>query len=147
MSALRRVWTGRVATVLIVAALLLTVCVSVYLFLVRNLPSGLPTGPGGELTRQALRRKLTLLLAVVLGAVLLILAFVLGAYLVIRIGRAVSQKPVGGQPTEYVDAWSRYRLSEAEIDAATREEESGGSPPAGPDEDSAEDEPPPEGRR
>jgi hypothetical protein len=143
MSGLRRPSTGRMATVLIVAALLLAVCLSVYVFLVRNVPSGLP-GAGGELTRQELRRKLTLLLAVVLGAILLILAFVLGAYLVIRIGRAVAQKPVGGEPTEYVDAWSRYRVSAAQIDAATREEDdSAEPPPPGPNEDESEDEPPP----
>ncbi len=83
-------------------------------------------------TRQPEVRRLMYRMAVLLAALLLILIFVVGSYLLIRIGRAITRKPVGGQPTEYVDAWSRYRLSDEEIARATNE-----SPAAGGGNDSS----------
>jgi hypothetical protein len=124
MAGFRRPPLGRTAMMVTLIALLAIVCISVYLFLVRRLHSASPLLQAPEITRETLRRELSVLLVVMLGSVLLILLFVIGAYLLIRVGRAVSQKGVGGQPTEYTDAWSRYRLSQEEIEAATREERS-----------------------
>ena len=120
---------GRTALVLMFFALVAIVCVAVYAFLVGRLD---PESPG-EITGQHLRAELSILLA----AILLILIFVVGSYLLIRIGRSVAQKRVGGKPTEYVDAWSRYRLTEEEIEAATREQPPEGQGPDQPDDDSA----------
>lgn len=122
MNRLRRRSPGRIAMMIMVIVLLITVCAALYLVLERRLR---PVGSrlaSGELTRQALGTELTLLLVILLGSVLLILIFVIGSYLFIRVGRAVSQKRVGGEPTKYVDAWSRYRLTEEQIEAATQEE-------------------------
>ena len=71
--------------------------------------------------RQPEVRRLMYRMAVLLAALLLILIFVVGSYLLIRIGRAITRKSVGGQPTEYVDAWSRYRLTDEAIARATDE--------------------------
>ena len=107
--------------VLVLVALLATVCVALYVFLQRRLRPSAARLAAGELTRESVLAELSLLLLVLLGSGLLILSFVVGAYLLIRVGRAVSQKPVGGQATEYVDAWSRYRLSQEQIQATTGE--------------------------
>lgn len=76
-------------------------------------------------------RQLSYMLAVLLVAALLILLFVISLYLISRIGRALLRKPVGGRPTPYVDAWSQYRLTDEEIEEATRETD-GPGPDAGP---------------
>jgi len=129
MALFRRSSAGRSALVFMLIALLMLVCVAVYLALARLLhPASIGASPND--TALALRGKLTILLAIVLGAILLILAFALGAYLVLRIGRSLAQRRVGGHATEYVDAWSHYRLSAAQIDAATRDEHG----PSRPDE-------------
>ncbi len=114
--------------------LLATICISVYLFLTRQ-AHGLHPSPD-QLTRDAARHKLMMLLVVMLGSLLLIMLFVIGSYLFMRIGREVAQKPVGGEPTEYSDAWSNYRVSDEEIAAATREDAGeNGDDPAKPPED------------
>jgi hypothetical protein len=124
-----------------VIALLLTVCVAMYLALVRVMETPGPSQVTDD-PAVALRGKLTLLLLIVLCATLLILMFAIGAYLLLRAGRAVSRQRLGGKPTEYVDAWSQYRLSDEQIEAATREEERPrrpGAPPRPPaDEDDDE---------
>ncbi len=131
----RRSSPGRTAMVLMLIALLVMVCVSVYLFLAHRLFPSATRLESGEPASQGLRVELTMLLAIMLGAALLILFFVVGSYLLIRVGRLVTRKSVGGQPTEYVDAWSRYRLSDEQIDAATREEPPPGNDQPGPDDD------------
>jgi hypothetical protein len=82
---------------------------------------------------------MSVLLIITLGSILLIRLFVVGAYLLIRTGRSLSQRRLGGRPTEYVDAWSQYRLSEEQIQSALPEE-----PPGGEDQ-SNRDEGPPDG--
>lgn len=66
-------------------------------------------------------RRLTAMLAMLLLSILLILAFLIGSYLLIHVGRAVVRRPIGGKRTEYVDAWSRYRITDDQIIAATIE--------------------------
>lgn len=56
-----------------------------------------------------------------------LVAFVLGSYLMIRAGRAVLPRSGSRTVTKYTDAWSGYRLTQEQIDAATRE------PPPEPD--------------
>jgi hypothetical protein len=130
MKILPRPSPGRVAVLVMLGALVLTVSALLYLFLLRMLRP-VELQPSAADPVLALRRKLTLLLLIVLGACLLILVFAIGAYLVLRIGRAVARRQLGGTPTEYVDAWSHYRLSEQDIASATREER---RRPRGPDE-------------
>ena len=50
---------------------------------------------------------------------LIFLAFLLGSYLMVRIGRRVLSGREPPRRSEYVDAWSSYRLSQDEIDTAT----------------------------
>lgn len=122
MNGFGRSSVGRAAVVLVLAGLLLMLSVGVYFFIDRLVqPSRF--GADEQENADTLRAKLTLLLAVVLSAILLIVVFVVAAYLVLRVGRAVAQPRVGGKATEYEDIWSRYRLSDAQVEAAMREEE------------------------
>lgn len=127
----RRLSAGRVVTVVVLLGLLLTISTGVYVVLARiQRQAGPPVlGPGAEEEALRLRqtRELTVLLTILLISVLLTLLFVLGAYLLIRIGRQVARTrtPLGGTPTPYVDAWRQYRLSDAQISAATAEDAPG----------------------
>lgn len=114
--------------VVMVVALLLTVCVATYLYVARRLGPQGPGGGRGEPTRDAISGELTMLLTLLLGSLLLILLFAIGAYLVLRAGRSLSRNQAGSRPTEYVDAWSKYRLSEEQIKAATDEDRPGPRP-------------------
>ena len=133
MKLLRGSPPGYAAMMIMIIAMLATVCVSVYLFLTRQLRTADPGLPPDQMTRDVMRHKLAVLLVVMLGAVLLIMLFVIGSYLFMRIGREVSRKPVGGEPTEYSDAWSGYRVSDEEIAAATQEDPPDSAPPDEPD--------------
>jgi len=112
---------GRIAVAIMLAALVLAACVGVYLFLERRVPPVAPYGQTGDLARETLRAQLTVLLAVLLAVSLVILVFAIGAYLLLRAGHAVSQERLGGRPSTYVDAWSRYRLTDEQISRATQE--------------------------
>lgn len=104
-------------------------------------PAALANAPltdDDPLHEPASRRVISSLAALLLSG-LLVLILTIGAYLVIRIGRVVAQKPRALQPTEYVDAWSRYRISESEVESAMRR--LADEPPAG-DEPAPEDGPP-----
>lgn len=107
---------GRMALLLVLVVLAMTSALAAYAMSVklRNLPivSPPPEAGGPDPTQR-----LKLLLALVLAAVLAILAFVVGAYLFIRLGRSLMEKPVSDGPTEFVDAWSSYRVTQEEIDA------------------------------
>jgi hypothetical protein len=123
---------GRLATLLVLGVLLLTVSATLYVFLAQpgtSPPPGADVQTEGDLQRLsgAARRSVTLL-TVALVSALLILLFSIGAYLVIRVGQFVARERIGGEPTAYVDVWSHYRVSEEEIAAATDEE-----PPPGPE--------------
>jgi hypothetical protein len=133
---------GRLAVILILAVLCCAVLATTYALFVKSAafssaaqvsgPADAPTGPGADQPR-GVRRQLASRISLLLATVLVILAFVIGSYLVIRIGRVVTQRPVGGHPTRYVDAWSGYRLTDEEIAAATEEE------PADQDENEEDD--------
>jgi len=110
---------GRIVTVFVVIALLATVCGALYIFLERRLRPAAARLAAGQLSRESVLAELSLLLLVLLASVLVILVFVIGAYLLIRVGQAVMQKPAAKQPTPYVDAWSQYRLTEEQTEAAT----------------------------
>ncbi len=109
-------FTGRRVLALILVVLMAIMSVAVYLFLLRRLRP-----VAGELSSEQALTELTWLLVLLLAAILLILLFVVGAYLLIRVGWMVSTPKVGGQPTNYVDGWSQYRITDEEIAAATRE--------------------------
>ena len=113
---------GRTAMLLILLALMLTVATAAYLVFTKGgadeadtLAVDQPERPIDARPARQLFYKLSILLV----SLLLILIFVIGSYLLIRIGRAVTGKPIGGKATEYVDAWGSYRLSQEEIDTAT----------------------------
>ncbi len=123
---------GRMALLLVLVVLALTSALIAYAMSVKlgSLPIvAPPPEAGGPDPTQRLK----LLLALVLASVLAILAFVVGAYLFIRLGRSVMEKPVSDGPTEFVDAWSSYRVSQEEIDAVD----------VGPDFDGGADDLPP----
>ncbi len=111
---------GRAAILGVLIALVLIVCAGVYLFMARFGVTGAGAALGDpELESRRLAR-LTILLTILLVSALLILLFVVGAYLVIRAGRII-RSPLAGKPTEYVDAWKHYRLTDEQIAAATAE--------------------------
>lgn len=61
---------------------------------------------------------------------LLFIAFVIGSYVMVRFGRLfLSRQRLGGR-TPYVDAWGAYRLTDADIAAATHEPDQHDEPPA-----------------
>ncbi len=137
---------GRLATLLVLGALLLTVSAAIYVFVARH-EGGLSSAAtvaaqseGEQATPPA--RRLATLLTIVLVSALLILLFAVGAYLVVRVGQFIARQRVGGAVTPYVDAWSQYRLSEADISAATDEQHPPNTQDGGPA--SPPTEPPPD---
>ena len=64
-------------------------------------------------------QQLDALLRMLTHSFFIFLAFLFGSYLMVRIGRSVLGRRHSPQRTEYVDAWSQYRLSQDEIDTAT----------------------------
>lgn len=142
---------GRTMALLALGVLAVVAGAAVYLFLAQGF-SPATEGDGPDPSGQTAAppapgpRKAATILVVASISALLILLFVLGAYLVIRIGHYLAQQRVGGKPTEYVDAWGSYRLTDEQIAAATTEGKPDGdndsddaAPPPRPDE-------PPKGR-
>ncbi len=143
MSAQEPPIVGRAAALLIAFALILSVGAATYLYILRQTPILPSASAPADLNHapdalvEEVPRRLHVLLAVLIGSVLLILAFIMGAYLMIRAGRSLTQRPVGGQPTPYVDAWSQYRLDDADValpgdDADRPAGEDEGDPPSSP---------------
>jgi hypothetical protein len=128
MPQVHRNLTGRLAVLLIVLALLLVVCVALYFFITNRLAASVARLAAGEVSREAVMAELSRMVAILLGAALAILAFAIGAYVFIGIGRAISRPAASKEPTKYIDAWGRYRVSDEQIRAATEEE-------VGPDDD------------
>ncbi len=114
---------GRTVTLLVLTFLLLTVCATVYLSLSRWAHPVATTDLTEEQLHVAEMRRFAMLLSILLMSALLILLFVVGAYLLINVGRVVGRERVGGKPTEYVDIWGKYRLTEEQISAATAEDD------------------------
>lgn len=118
---------GRAAVLLGLGVLAVTVGATAYLFLAQghfqSIEVGAGAGPATARTAQSEGRKVVSYLIIGSISALLILLFVLGAYLVIRVGHLVARERIGGKPTEYVDAWGSYRLTDEQISAATAEGE------------------------
>ena len=140
---------GRVVTLLVLGALILTVSAAVYIFVAQQSHQPVPVG-GISSDEESARlaadaQRLVTLLTILLMSALLILLFVLGSYLVIRVGQFVARERVGGKPTRYVDAWQSYRLTDEQISAATADDRTDDNvddrpadpngPPSGPDPD------------
>lgn len=129
---------GRTATLLVLSVLILTVCGTIYVLVGHStMPPPETTDIASDqeaaiATREA--RRLVVLLTILLGSALLILLFVVGAYLLIRVGHYVSRDRLGGHPTQYVDVWQNYRLSDEQISAFTTDDS---QPP--PESDDADD--------
>ncbi|GEM_PF-1097769 len=121
---------GRTALLAGLAVLLVTIGTAVYLVLGQDRlgPGGIDPGRegAGRLTTDV--RRLAALLTILLVSALLALLFVIGTYVLLRVGRWVARSRLGGSPTPYVDAWSRYRLTEDQISAATAEDQADDQP-------------------
>lgn len=112
-----RITYGRATAVLVFLALLITFSAVLYLAVSR--PLDVPVANSSEQSEVALQRlqakRLSVMLLMMFGATLLILIFVIGSYLLIRAGKVVTQQRAGGEPTEYVDAWAQYRVTDEQI--------------------------------
>lgn len=75
-----------------------------------------------------------LIMALLMASLLGIIAFLVGAYLVIRFGRAITGKNIGGAPTPVVDAWAQARVSEKEVDDIEQQWSNGRDSRPGPGE-------------
>lgn len=78
------------------------------------------------------------LFRMLLHSFLIFLAFLFGSYLMVRIGRVLARVKKSENKTEYVDAWSGYRLTQEELDTATSQLEEDfppDLPPANPEPD------------
>lgn len=124
---------GWLAVVLSLAGLAIVFAALAYVWILHRRDAGAepPTDP---------IQRLKLMLAAMLVAVLSIIGFLLGSYLVIRVGKSLLNRKIGGQPTTYVDAWSNYRLTEEEIDSVSEpgqddENENGPNKPPFDDDD------------
>ncbi|MBI5863858.1 MAG: hypothetical protein HZB38_05005 [Planctomycetes bacterium] len=79
------------------------------------------------------------------GVFVLVMAFVLGSFVMVRIGRYFLDRTPPLPPTAHVDVWSSYRLTEAEIEAATCDEDDDRTDEESDDEsESPPDGPPPQ---
>jgi len=117
---------GRLAVLLALGVLGATVGATLYVILAQSHPNALPASTTSATSAPSVtidegRRAATFLLIVSISVLLALMA-ALGAYVVIRYGQRLARQKVGGQPTEYVDAWGHYRLSDEEISAATAED-------------------------
>ncbi len=106
---------GRVAMVLVLACLLLLLAFLTYMVRLSwdRMPADAGSGEGPALDPV---QRVRLTLAMLLFAVLAILIFVISTYVVIKLGRAVMAKRVAEKPTQYVDVWGGYRVSQQELD-------------------------------
>jgi hypothetical protein len=106
----------------VLIALLLTISAAVYMYVIRFELVASPAAPGAQDPSADARRlaRLSVLLTILLISALLVLLFVLGCYLLIRAGRFV-REPIAGKPTDYMDVWQDYRLTDDQIAAATAE--------------------------
>lgn len=60
---------------------------------------------------------------------LLVMAFLVGSYVMVKIGRAMLMPQPSAKPTQYVDAWGGYRISDEQIASATAEFDPPREPP------------------
>jgi hypothetical protein len=114
---------NRLIVACILAAAIITLVVATQLVLApAPASSGVDaaTQPGPRVMTPESRRDIYRL-AVGLITLLLLTLFFMAVYVLTRIGRALKQPSVGGQPTVYVDAWSQYRLSDEAVEQATHE--------------------------
>ena len=122
----------------IACGLLLVVCVAAYLLVTNRLEASVARLAAGEVSREAVTAEASRLLAILLGAALLIVLFAVGAYVFIGLGRAVSRPAADKKPTEYFDAWSHYRVSDEQIRAATEEQSHDEGKDEGPEGDDSD---------
>ncbi len=123
---------GRTVVIITVSGLIVALAASSYVLFnksselaaARNASSGAGAASPDAGPRHDEAWRLMYRVSVLLAAVLLVLVFAIGSYLLIRIGRAITYKRIGGQPTKYVDAWGNYRLTDEQIAAATDESDS-----------------------
>lgn len=124
---------GRPTTPLVLVVTRTAIALALLLVLLYAVGRELATPPDvpSTATMPAERRWWRLSSVLAVSAVVLT-AFVLGSYLMIRAGRAFLARPGRPGRTAFRDAWSNYRLTDEEIEAATREPP---SDEAGPDGD------------
>jgi hypothetical protein len=125
--------SSRLAATLIALGLSLAaggIAFNLWMLRVQELP---PAGTG-RISADDAPRMLDMMSSYLIAAFVLVISFVVGSFVMVRAGRFFLDRGPNLPRTEYVDAWGRYRISEAEIDAAT-----GGSQVAGPNDDTDDD--------
>ena len=107
-------------------------------------PRQLPPVAEQAFSPQRRVQELEALLRMLTQSFVIFMAFLLGSYLMVRIGRALlGPQHRESRPTEYVDAWGQYRLSEEQVEAASRQlRDALGTPPEPPDESAPPPQPP-----
>lgn len=122
--------SSRLAATLIALGLSLAaggIAFNLWMLRVQELP---PAGTG-RINSEDAPKMLNMMSSYLVAAFVLVTAFVVGSFVMVRAGRFFIDRSPRSPRTEYVDAWGHYRISEAEIDAAT-----GGPPSASTDDDS-----------
>jgi uncharacterized protein YbjQ (UPF0145 family) len=126
-------WTGRIITAVTFLVLLSLLTSALYWVLRHGANAVLSMSPD-ELSSEERARRMTMVLLAVLLTGVLILVFVIGVYLVLRAGQVVRRTRLGGEATEYRDAWAEARVSEEQLAAADEQLREAQSPPEdGPD--------------
>jgi len=95
--------------------------------------AGVPSGPASRAHLAPSAERTRALYGTLTLSALLVLVFLVGSYVMIRAGRAMLARPRRPRPTEYVDAWSHYRLRE-EQPPDTKLPEQGGDQPGAADD-------------
>jgi len=108
---------SRLAIVFVVVGLALS-AIGIAYIVYAGRPRSLP--PVSVPDDQARVAELKALYRMLLHSFLLFLAFLFGSYLMVRIGRRMLERKPVREKSEYVDVWGNYRLTQDEIDTATR---------------------------
>ncbi|MFO0838442.1 MAG: hypothetical protein U1D55_07920 [Phycisphaerae bacterium] len=103
------------------------------------------SGLKNDVDAQPLAARMGALYLTLLWTFVLFMVFLLGSFIIARVLRVARRRSVGGEQTEYVDAWRMYRLTEADLARATAEPRAtGGGPEGDADREDRPDEPPPD---
>lgn len=104
----------RLALLFVIAGVLLVT--SALLAVIRD--SDPASGAARPATELPAPQRIGVLVTVLIIIFLLFLGFLLGSFIIVRLGRYLKRERSRSQ-TAYVDAWSRYRVTQEQIDTAT----------------------------
>ncbi len=126
---------SKLAIAFVVVGLALSAAGIVYIIYAGR-PRQLPPVAEQPLPPEMRVRELEALLRMLTQSFIVFMAFLLGSYVMVRVGRALlGPRHEDTRPSEYVDAWGQYRLSDEHVEAAARQlRDAVGGPPEPPDE-------------